>query len=141
MDQSRDSAAKNVDRARNLLLAYGREIAALRLLARSVNPRAIVPLAVENVAVSTPQSRAAMILSFVPYFFLFAAIIGAFYLAIDITAGERERGSLEPLFIAAISRNTLVSGKLTAVTLFFAMSLALDVMALSSGTSRRQRSW
>lgn len=131
MDQSKDSAAKNVDRTRNLLLGYSREIAALRLLARGVDPRAIVPLAVENVDVSTPQSRAAMILSFVPYFFLFAAIIGAFYLAIDTTAGERERGSLEPLLTTAISRSTLVSGKLAAVTLFSAVSLALDVLALS----------
>ncbi len=59
-----------------------------------------------NVDVSTPQSRAAMILSFVPYFFLFAAIIGAFYLTIDTTTGERERGSLEPLFTTAISHDT-----------------------------------
>lgn len=47
-----------------------------------------------------------MILSFVPYFFLFVAIMGAFYLAIDTTTGKRERGSLEPLFTTAISRDT-----------------------------------
>lgn len=131
MDQSKDSAQKNVERARNLLQSYGQEIAALRLLARGVDPRALAPLAVESVDVSTPQSRAVLILGFVPYFFLFAAIIGAFYLAIDVTAGERERGSLEPLLTTAVARSTLISGKLAAVTLFSAVSLGLDVMALS----------
>ncbi|MGH8398482.1 MAG: ABC transporter permease [Gammaproteobacteria bacterium] len=131
MDQSKDSARKNVSRTRDLLQTYSREIAALRLLARGVDPSTVEPLAVESLDVSTPQSRAILILGFVPYFFLFAAIIGAFYLAIDATAGERERGSLEPLLTTAVSRGTLISGKLAAVTLFSAVSLGLDVIALS----------
>lgn len=131
MDQSKQSAQKNIGRARDLLESYGREVATLRLLARGVDPRAIAPLAVETVDVSTPESRAGMLLAFVPYFFLFAAVIGAFYLAIDATAGERERGSLEPLLTTAVPRGTLISGKLAAVTVFSAVSLGLDVVALA----------
>ena len=131
MDQSKDASLKNVRRAKDLLQNYGREIAALRLLARGMDPRALTPLAIEDLDVSTPQSRAVLILGFVPYFFLFAAIIGAFYLAIDVTAGERERGSLEPLLTTAVGRSTLISGKLAAVTLFSMVSLGLDVVALS----------
>ena len=131
MDQSKQSAQKSVGRARELLRAYGQEISALRLLARGVDPRAVTPLAIENLDVSTPQARAGMLLAFIPYFFLFAAIIGAFYLAIDATAGERERGSLEPLLTTAASRSALIGGKLAAVTLFSAVSLGLDVVALS----------
>ena len=131
MDQSKQTAQKDINRARELLQGYSREIATLRLLARGVDPRAIAPLAIEEVDVSTPESRAGMLLALVPYFFLFAAIIGAFYLAIDATAGERERGSLEPLLTTAVARGTLISGKLAAVTLFSAVSLALDVVALA----------
>ena len=131
MDQSKQAAQKNINRARELLQSYSQEITALRLLARGVDPRAIAPLAIETVDVSTPEARAAMLLNFVPYFFLLAAILGAFYLAIDATAGERERGSLEPLLTTAVSRATLVWGKLAAVTLFSAVSLALDVIALA----------
>ena len=130
MDQSKQTAQKDVSRARQLLQGYSREIATLRLLARGVDPRVIAPLAIEEVDVSTPQARAGTLLAFVPYFLLFAAIIGAFYLAIDATAGERERGSLEPLLTTAIGRGTLISGKLAAVTLFSAVSLGLDVVAL-----------
>lgn len=131
MDQSKNSAQKNVARARELLQSYGREMVALRLLARGVDPRAVTPLAIEDLDVSTPQSRAMLILGFIPYFFLFATIIGAFYLAIDTTAGERERGSLEPLLATAASPGTIITGKLAAVTLFSAVSLGLDVIALS----------
>lgn len=130
MDQSKQSAQKNVRRARELLQAYSQEVVALRLLARGVDPGSIAPIAIENLDVSTPQARAGMLLAFIPYFFLFAVIIGAFYLAIDATAGERERGSLEPLLSTAVPRATLVCGKLAAVTLFAAVSLGLDVIAL-----------
>jgi sodium transport system permease protein len=129
-DASRQSADKNVRRARNLLDAYAREIGSLRLLARGINPGGVLaPLAIEDVDVSTPRSRAVLILGFLPYFFLFAAIMGGFYLAIDATAGERERGSLEPLLTTSISRTTLVYAKLTAVTAFCALSLGLAVVA------------
>jgi len=130
MDKSREKAQKDVERARDLLDNYSRSIATLRLLARGVDPRAGEPLAIEEADVSTPQSRAVLLLGMMPYFFLFAAILGAFYLAIDTTAGERERGSLEPLLTTAAPRGTLVAGKLAAVTLFSAVSLGLDVAAL-----------
>ncbi|HEX6549587.1 MAG TPA: ABC transporter permease [Gammaproteobacteria bacterium] len=129
-DASRQSATKNVRRARDLLDAYAREISSLRLLARGTNPGGILsPLAIEKVDVSTPRSRAVLVLGFLPYFFLFATIMGGFYLAIDATAGERERGSLEPLLTTAISRTALVAAKLVAVTAFCALSLALAVVA------------
>ena len=130
MDKSKESAGKNIDRVRTVVEDYSRSIAVLRLLARGVDPRALSPVVIEDADVSTPQSRAVLLLGMMPYFLLFAAILGAFYLAIDSTAGERERGSLEPLLTTAVSRSTLVLGKLSAVTLFSAVSLGIDIVAL-----------
>lgn len=130
MDRSRDSARRDVARAQQVLEAYSRAVGALRLLARGVDPRALQPVVIEDADVSTPRSRAVLLLGMMPYFLLFAAILGAFYLAIDTTAGERERGSLEPLLTTAVPRTTLVAGKLAAVTLFSAVSLAIDIVAL-----------
>ena len=129
-DKSREAARKNIDRVRDTLENYSRSVGSLRLLARGVDPRAVSPIVVEDADLSTPQSRAVLLLGMMPYFLLFAAILGAFYLAIDSTAGERERGSLEPLLTTAASRNTLVLGKLSAVALFSAVSLAIDIVAL-----------
>ena len=130
MDKSRESSGKNIERVRNAVENYARSVGTLRLIARGVDPRALAPVVVEDADVSTPQSRAVLLLGMMPYFLLFAAILGAFYLAIDSTAGERERGSLEPLLTTAVSRSTLVLGKLSAVTLFSAVSLGIDIVAL-----------
>jgi len=48
----------------------------------------------------------------VTYFVLFAVLMGGLYLAIDSTAGERERGSLEALLSLPVARGSLVGGKI-----------------------------
>ena len=49
------------------------------------------------------------------------------YLAIDTTAGERERGSLEPLLALPVTRDRLLLGKILATCLFMALSLILSL--------------
>jgi sodium transport system permease protein len=56
-------------------------------------------------------------------------LVGGFYLAIDTTAGERERGSLEPLLSLPVSRADLISGKMLATSTFMAASLILTLAA------------
>jgi sodium transport system permease protein len=55
-------------------------------------------------------------------------ILGGLYLAIDATAGERERHSLEPLLATPVSREALIYGKILASTTFMLLSLALTVI-------------
>jgi sodium transport system permease protein len=63
------------------------------------------------------------------YFFIFALLMGGMYLAIDTTAGERERGSLEPLLALPVTRERLMLGKIAATCLFMAVSLLLSLVA------------
>jgi sodium transport system permease protein len=126
-DSSRQSAAPSVQRANDLLDRYGRVMAALRLQARGVSPSLISPVAIEQVDTATDQSRAAQLLNVMPYFIIFAIFLGGMGLTIDVTAGERERGSLEPLLINPVGRGAMVLGKLlaslvpTAVNVFIAL--------------------
>ena len=53
----------------------------------------------EDIEVSTAQQRAAQILTFIPMFIIMAGFVGGMQIATDATAGERERGSLEPLLV------------------------------------------
>jgi sodium transport system permease protein len=118
LDDSRQSAAPSIRRARQMLESYSQQIGSLRLLARGVNPGVISALAIEERDIATPQSHAARILAMLPYFIIFSVFIGGMYLAIDTTAGERERGSLEPLIINPVGRHELVLGKLGATLVF-----------------------
>ncbi len=118
IDPSRQQAAVSIRRAQGLLDAYSRQIGALRLLARGVDPSVTQGLAIEQMDVSTPQSQAALFLNILPYFVIFSVFIGGTGLAIDTTAGERERGSLEPLLINPVARGELVLGKASATLVF-----------------------
>jgi sodium transport system permease protein len=128
-DSVDSKARKNADRARRVLGAYGMTIAQLRLQARGVNPTLVIPVAVNEVDVATPTGRAVVVLGFMTYFILFALLMGGLYLAIDSTAGERERGSLEALLSLPVARAALVGGKVLATCAYMAISLALSLAA------------
>ncbi len=131
LDASRTDSAVDIGRAARLLDGYSRQLGAQRLLARGVDPAVTEALAVERVDVATPQSQAARLLNLLPYFLIFSVFIGGMYLAIDATAGERERGSLEPLLINPVARWELVAGKLLATMLFTVLSVVETLVAFA----------
>lgn len=130
-DASQQNASTPRARLEGMLQVYGREQGALRLLARGLSPSVASPLVVSKRDQSTPQSRAGMLLSILPYFFVLAIYIGGMYLAIDLTAGERERQSLEPLFANPVQRGRILLGKLGAIGAFSLASLVLEAVAFS----------
>lgn len=131
VDVSRNEALASIQRAELLLSAYGQQIGRLRLQARGVDPRLVDAVAIETLDLSTPQSQGARILSMAPYLILISIFVGGMYLAIDSTAGERERGSLEPLLINPIGRGELVLGKAAAVLLFTLVALVETLLGFS----------
>ncbi len=128
-DQANQQAERDARRARSALYAYNQELASIRLSARGVNPLLLRPINVDDVDVSTPSGRSAMLLGMMSYFFIFALLMGGMYLAIDATAGERERGSLEPLLALPVTRDQLILGKIAATCVFMAFSLALSLLS------------
>jgi sodium transport system permease protein len=128
-DSSDSQTRKHADRARRVLAAYGSTIAQLRLQVRGVNPMIALPVAVNEVDVATPAGRAVVVVGFMTYFVLFALLMGGLYLAIDTTAGERERGSLEALLSLPVARASLVGGKILATCAYMGISLGLSLSA------------
>jgi sodium transport system permease protein len=130
-DASQRGADSSVSRLTSMLQHYNREQGTLRLLARGLAPSVGAPLAVSRRDQSTPQSRAGALLGILPYFFVIAVYIGGMYLAIDLTAGERERQSLEPLFANPVARWRILAGKLGAICAFSLASLVLTALAFA----------
>jgi len=126
-DQANTQAERDARRVRTALHSYSQEIAGIRLVARGVSPTILRPINVDEIDVSTPSGRSAMLLGMMSYFFIFALLMGGMYLAIDTTAGERERGSLEPLLSLPVTRDQLMFGKIAATCLFMAVSLLLSL--------------
>ena len=108
-------AANGLGRVLRLLRGFNQEQATLRLAVRGVSPAALEALQVEERDFADPATRAAQLATMVPYFVFMAVLYGALNAALDTTAGERERGSLEPLLMNPTPRLALVIGKWAAV--------------------------
>jgi sodium transport system permease protein len=128
-DSADSQTRKTAERALRLLASYGSGIAQLRLQVRGLSPLLAVPVAVNDIDVATPTGRAVMIVGFMTYFVLFALLMGGLYLAIDSTAGERERGSLEALLSLPVARGSLVGGKILATCAYMCLSLGISLTA------------
>ncbi len=98
-----------------LLQGFNREQASLRLAVRGLSPAALEAMQVEERDLANPATRASQFAAMVPFFVLMAVLYGALNAALDTTAGERERGSLEPLLTNPAARGALVLGKWGAV--------------------------
>jgi sodium transport system permease protein len=129
LDSSRQSARGTVERVQSLLTSYSQQVAALRLLARGVDPRVVSPLAVQSQDVATPQTQALIFLNMLPFLIVVVIFMGGMSVIIDTTAGERERGSLEPLLINPASREEFVLGKILAALPFACTTLAVSLLA------------
>lgn len=128
-DQSNTTAERESRRAIRALATYSQQIGSLRLTARGISPTVLQPLNIDLVDVSTPTGRSAILLGMLSYFFIFALLTGGMNLAIDSTAGERERGSLEPLLCLPVTRDQLIYGKIFAACFFMALSLTLSLLS------------
>lgn len=131
LDNSRQSAIVSINRTERVLNAYSNQISALRLLARGVSPSVTTPLAIETVNVATPQSQVLIFLNMLPYFLMFTIFSGGAGVMIDVTAGERERSSLEPLLINPVRRWEFVVGKLLSAIPFACFTLLVSLTAFA----------
>lgn len=127
-DGSHDRAMAVARTTLQLASGFNRELGAQRLLARGVSPLLLAPLAVEEVNLAPSQARGAQLLFIVPWVALIVSVFGALSVAIDVTAGERERGSLEPLMMNPVPAGALVLGKWGVVMLY---TVAIVVLTMA----------
>lgn len=114
-DSANRQAEGSTARIQRLLNAWGQERATQNLAMRGVSAELMRPLQVEERDLASTQTRATQITGMLPFFVLMAVLYGALNAALDTTAGERERGSLEPLLMNPAERVALVLGKWAAV--------------------------
>ena len=114
-DTRQDSGNVSISVLRRLMRGFNAEVTNQRLLARGVSPLVNRVVEVRDVNMGTPAQRAAQLLLMIPFISLIVCVTGCTAIAIDVTAGERERGSLEPLLMNPVTRTSLTIGKWLAV--------------------------
>ncbi|HEX4858199.1 MAG TPA: ABC transporter permease subunit [Usitatibacteraceae bacterium] len=125
-DTRQDTGNVAIGVLRRLVRDFNAEVGTQRLIARGVSPQVLRAVELQDVNLGTPQQRAAQLLFMIPFITLIVCVTGCTAVAIDVTAGERERGSLEPLLLNPVNRLSLVAGKWIAVAAY-----AIGVVALT----------
>ena len=116
-DSANQRAGAGMPALQRLLAGFNRETASLNLALRGISTELLQPVAVEERDLASVQARASRITSIIPMFIIMAVLYGALTSALDSTAGERERGSLEPLLMNPVQQMALVLGKWAAVAI------------------------
>ena len=110
---------------------YRDSVARAALAARGVPPSLLEPFTVESSNVAPPSKvGAAMFGGLIPYFIIIFCFTGAMYPAMDLTAGEKERGTMETILSSPVSRTDLVVGKFLMVVTASVVTAVLSILSL-----------
>ncbi|MGC1275285.1 MAG: ABC transporter permease subunit, partial [Planctomycetaceae bacterium] len=90
------------------------------------------PVAISIEAIETTGGAAMTIATVLPFVLLLMTVTGAVYPAIDLTAGERERGTLEPLVAAPVSRRAILAAKYVAVFTVAVITAGMNLIAMTA---------
>ena len=128
-DSTNRPAEVSSGRLHRLINGFMREQSAMVLAHRGVSANSLKVVDYEDRDLASSTSRAAQLTSILPTFIIMAILYGALNAALDTSAGERERGSLEPLLMNPTSRSQLVIGKWAAVATVGMMIAVLTVLS------------
>ena len=94
-----------------------------------LDPGIISPITVTETNIGQAPNTAFLFYNMIPSLLMFMIFMGAVYLAIDVSVGERERGSLETLLITPISRAKLLLGKSLSALFYTVIIVLINLLA------------
>ena len=127
-DQSEDSLRTAIARIKRALGSYSSEMVSLRLISRGINPNIINPVKVHIQDQATAVSKGGQIMGVMTMLMILSVFVAGMNLAIDTSAGERERNSLALLLSHPVSVLQLVMSKTIAVSIFGMLGLILTII-------------
>jgi len=127
--QSSRSFDVTLDRLRNVIEAYDDEIVSGRVVRLALDPDLFDAIDTQEVDLATLQEvLGQQVGGLIPYVFVIFMLTAAMNVGIDLSAGEKERGTLETLLSSPATRFEIVVGKFLVIT-FVAITSALTAMA------------
>ncbi len=119
------------DRVTRILMNWQSGWVKQRLTESNIDTKILSPFALSDIDIAPERTRETALWSkLLPFIMLVWAMTGAFYPAIDLVAGEKERGTLETLLCSPALRSEIVWGKLGAVTTFSMMTAILNASSM-----------
>jgi sodium transport system permease protein len=127
-DAASDGSRQGRDKVAGVLSAWADSVLAHRLDAHGLSPGFAHPVAVADSSIARPAEVGGYTLGrILPLLLVVVTLLGAFYPAIDLAAGEKERGTLETLLTAPVPPGAIVAGKFVAVALIGVVAAAMNL--------------
>jgi len=130
-DYSNKNIKSLLSRIERTIEQYSSGIGSLRLLMRGIDPRIVTPINVEVQNTATPESNSALFMGMVSAFIIMSLFTASMTAAIDTSAGERERHSLELILCQPVSTLKVVLSKVVCVGFYGAVCSVLTMIALN----------
>ncbi len=119
-------------RITELIENYSREIIRQRLSLLSLPEDFLKPIILQEENIASAEKVTGSLLAFLlPYLVIILIFVGAMHTAIDLTAGEKERGTIATLLVSQVSRLEIVLGKCFTVMTVSLTSMILGLLGLS----------
>jgi sodium transport system permease protein len=131
----RRNDSRTMDKVESAVGDYAQTLAVQRVIMRGVAPSVLRPLSVETRNTDTATAFSLIFAQIMLFYFLVAPAGSGMSLAIDMTAGERERHSLETLLARPVPRGAIVLGKWAAIMVFGLMGVLVTGAAIFAASS------
>ncbi|MEO7254510.1 MAG: ABC transporter permease [Casimicrobium sp.] len=125
---SRERSAPIAGRLAGEVRSYATMIGNERMILRGIAPSVARPVMLEELDFSSVEQRSARFLQMMSFYALFAGLMGAIAAALDVTAGERERQTLEPLLTTPVMVSELAIGKWMAVAVVNLLAVTASML-------------
>jgi sodium transport system permease protein len=131
INSTRGNSAASVDKVKSAVAAYSELVVADRLEAMGLTTEVLNGVEVEAEDTATAEEKGGAFLGYLlPMFLVIFAMVGGMYTAMDISAGEKERKTLEALLMTPASRTEIVTGKFLAVAAVSVVTILLSMAAI-----------
>lgn len=126
-----DKSATAVSKVNVAINEYNSQLLAQRFTVKKIDPNILTGLVLSPQDVATEQEKGGFGLGFLlPLFLVMWATSGGQYTAIDVSAGEKERKTLESLLLTPVKRIELVSGKFMAIATVSLVSVVVSLVSM-----------
>lgn len=130
-DETRDRSRHGRDVLRRAVLAWNDTLLARRLEDLALPGEFAKPITVADSSLASSDERGGYLLGrILPAVLIMITLFGAFYPALDLAAGEKERGTLETLLTAPVAPLAVVLGKFTTVAAIAIVAAALNLASM-----------
>ena len=130
-DYSEKNLRTPLRRLESLIQGYSAKIGSTRLIMRGIDPRITTPITMDVQSTATPASKSGLIMGMVGMFIIMGLFTASMTAAIDTSAGERERHSLELILCQPVSTLKIVLSKVLCVSFYGAVAALLTMLAMT----------